>query len=58
MPQGEGECAARVSETIRAEVLERLVRHDRSPFPGCPVVNVEVIHPEVADLLARNRAQG
>jgi len=58
MPQGEGESAARVSEVLAREVVERLERHDRFPFPGCPRVNTEVIHPAVAELLARARAEG
>jgi hypothetical protein len=53
-----GESAARLSETLGAEVFARLVLHDRFSFPGCPLVNVEVIEPELADLLARLRAQG
>jgi hypothetical protein len=58
MPQEQGESAARVSESISAEVFARLMLHDCFPFPGCPLVNVEVIDPEVAELLARAFAQG
>jgi hypothetical protein len=58
MPPEQGESAARVSETIGAEVLKLLVLHDRFSFPGCLLVNVEVIDPEVAELLVRAFAQG
>jgi len=53
-----GESAARLSETLGAEVCARLMLHDCFPFPGCPLVKVEVLDREVADLLARMRAQG